>query len=210
MIEGRKTDNLLMRIWLETIQDIVGLNGTKAILNHAQLQNYIDSYPPDNDKMEIPLEDVKNLRQSLVDLFGSRGVWGLQVRVGQKITHIFIEKRPGIAKATRIASGLLSETKKMRLILEHYKEQGEKRISSSLGGPRYELQEEEDYFLFIDRDNYMSEETESQTPVCGVTVGSFQSMMEWITGHKHQVEEIECRAMGYPADVFRIWKSKEK
>ena len=210
MIEGRKTDNLLMRIWLETIQDIVGLNGTKAILNHAQLQKYIDSFPPDNDEMEIPLEDVKNLCQSLVDLFGSRGVWGLQVRVGQRIMRIFIEKRPRIAKATQIASSLLPETRKMRLALEHYREQGEQRISSSLDGPRYELQEEEDCFLFIDRDNYMSEGTTSQTPVCGVTVGTFQFIMEWITGHKHRVEEIECRAMGYPADVFRIWKSKEK
>lgn len=62
MIEGRKTDNLLMRMWLETIEIIVGLNGTKAILNHAQLQKYIDNFPPDNDEMEIPLEGVKNLR----------------------------------------------------------------------------------------------------------------------------------------------------
>ncbi|KYK36366.1 MAG: hypothetical protein HXS48_15005 [Theionarchaea archaeon] len=210
MIEGRKTDNLLMRIWLETIQNIVGSNGTKAILNHAQLQKYIDNFPPDNDEMEIPLEDVKNLRHSLIDLFGGKGAWGLQLRVGQRITRIFIEKRPGIAKATRIATGLLSEPKRMRLALEHYKEQGERRTSSLLDAPRYDVQEEEDYFLFIDRDNYMSEGTTSQTPVCGVTVGSFQSMMEWITGHKHKVEEIECRAMGYPADVFRIWKSKEE
>lgn len=210
MSEGRKSDNIMMRIWLETIENIVGPNGLKAILNHAQLQKYIDNLPPDNDEMEIPLEDIKNLRLSLFELFGGKGAWGLQLRVGQKITYSFIEKRPGIAKATKIATSLLSETKKMRIALEHYKKEAEQRISSSLDTSRYELLEEKDYFLFIDRDNYMSEGVSSQTPICGVTVGNFQSMMEWITGHYHEVEEIECRAMGHSADVIKIWKTRKE
>jgi predicted hydrocarbon binding protein len=32
-------------------------------------------------------------------------------------------------------------------------------------------------------------------------------MVEWITGHPHKVEEIECRAMGHPADVFKVAKA---
>ena len=207
MAEERKIDNLLMRIWLETIQEIVGPNGLNAILNHANIKVYIDNFPPDNDELVIPVGDVKSLRLSLADLFGGKGAQGLQLRVGRKITHNFIKRRPGIATATKIATRLLSETKKMRLALQHYKEQAEKRVSSSVDTPQYELQEEEDCFLFINKDNYMSKGVTSQTPVCGVTVGNLQAMMEWITGHPHKVEEIECRAMGHSADVFRIEKA---
>lgn len=210
MVEKRKIDNLLMRIWLETIQEIVGPNGLKAILNHANIKEYIDNFPPDNDELVIPVRDVKSLRLSLIDLFGGKGARGLQLRVGRKITHNFIEKRPGIARATRLATRLLSETKKMRLSLQHYIEQAEQRVSSSLDTHQIELLEEEDYFLIINRDNYMSEGVTSQTPVCGVTVGNLQAMMEWITGHQHKIEEIECRAMGHSADVFRIEKAATK
>lgn len=210
MAEERKIDNLLMRIWLETIHEIVGSNGLNAILNHANIREYIDNFPPDDDELVIPVGDVKSLRLSLFDLFGGKGAKGLQLRVGRKITHNFIKKRPGIARATKIATRLLPEIKKMRLSLEHYKEQAEQRVSSSLDTPQFELLEEEDYFLIINRDNYMSKGVTSQTPVCGVTVGNLQAMMEWITGHPHEVEEIECRAMGHPADVFRIWKTRKE
>ncbi|MBU7009779.1 MAG: hypothetical protein HXS46_03755 [Theionarchaea archaeon] len=37
-----------------------------------------------------------------------------------------------------------------------------------------------------------------------------QALMEWVTGHTHEVEEIECRAMGYSADVFRIAKDRKE
>jgi predicted hydrocarbon binding protein len=47
----------------------------------------------------------------------------------------------------------------------------------------------------------------SSTPVCGHIVGELQYFVEWITGHEHKVEEIECRAAGHPADVFRVEKT---
>lgn len=205
----RKTENFHMRMWLDTLQNIVGPNGLNAILNHAHLQQYIDAFPPGNDEKEIPLEDVKNLRLSLIDLLGSKGAWGLQLRVGREITRIFIERRSGVTKALQVAAKLLSETKRIRITLERYIEQAEKMTSSSSDIPRFELREEEDYFLLIDRDRYESEGITSETPVCGIIVGTFQAMVEWITGHKHKVEEVECRAMGDPADVFKIWKARE-
>jgi predicted hydrocarbon binding protein len=209
MSEERKTDNFHMRMWLETIQNIIGSNGLNAILNHANLQKYRDDFPPDNDEMEIPLEDVKNLRLSLIDLFGSKGAWGLQLRVGREITRIFVKRRSGMTKAIQLAGRLLPEKKRIQLVLEKYMEQAQKMTPSSLEAARFEFREEEDYFLLIDKDRYESEGMESPTPVCGILVGTFQGMIEWITGHRHKVEEIECRAMGHSADVFRVWKSRE-
>lgn len=154
MIEGRKIDNFTMRIYLETIQSIVGPNGLKSILNYDHLEQYIDNIPPDNDKVEVP------------------------------------------------------ETKRMRLALEKFVEGFEERFSE-VDEPTVELREEDDGFYIIDRDCYISEGVQSEEPVCGVYIGITQSLIKWITGHDHEVKEIECRATGYSADVFRIAKTRE-
>ena len=208
-MDERQTENFHMRMWLDTLQNIVGPHGLNAVLNHAHLQKYKDTFPPGNNEREIPLEDVKNLRLSLIDLFGSKGAWGLQLRIGREITRIFIERRSGVTKALQVAAKLLSETKRIRITLERYIEQAGQMTSYTSDTPRFELREEEDYFLLIDRDRYESEGITSDAPVCGILAGTLQTMVEWITGHKHKVEEIECRAMGDPADVIRIWKAKE-
>lgn len=95
----------------------------------------------------------------------------------------------------------------MRMMLEKFMEQSLKRAPTNLGEDRFELKEEENYSLFIDRDNEGSEEVIANDPVCGFLIGMLHYSMEWITGHLHNVEEIECRAMGHPADVIKIWKS---
>jgi predicted hydrocarbon binding protein len=201
-----KTDNMVMRANLETIQGITGSNGLKSILNYAGLQRYIDNFPPDNDEREIPVEDMRVLDRSLLELFGGKGARALQLRVGREFARIAIGKRPGIEKAVKLATRLLPEHKEMRLVLERWGEEIEKREPSEVCKPRVELREEEDYFIYIDKDQYASEGIVSREPVCNGYVGIIEYLMEWITGHKHEVEEIECRATGDPADVFRIAK----
>ena len=96
--EVKKIDNTLTRIWLETIEFMVGPNGLKAILNHAHLHHHIANFPPDDDLVAVPIHDVQALHRSLLELFSSRGAWGFQVRAGREITRIFIEKRSAMIK----------------------------------------------------------------------------------------------------------------
>jgi predicted hydrocarbon binding protein len=202
-----KTDNLVMRANLETIQGIIGPNGLKSILNYAGLQKYIGNFPPDNDKREIPVEELQNLDRSLLHLFGGKGARGLQLRIGREFARIAIGRRPHIEKAVKIAARFLPETKKMRLVLEKWGEEVEKREPSQIYKPRIEIREEENCFIYIDRDHYAREGIISETPACNSYVGILEYLMEWITGHKHRVEETSCRAIGDSADVFRIEKS---
>lgn len=206
MPEKKRTDNFSMRTFLETIESIVGPNGLKSILNYAHLEEYVDSFPPDNEDPVIPLEDLQKLLLSLYDLFGEKGARSLQRRVGREIFRIGIKRRPKIAKTLRLAARLIPETKRVHLVLEKLAEYDWKAFSSHLDEPSFELQENEDCFLLIDRDRYESEGLKTQEPVCGVFVGAAEAITEWITGHSYEVEEIECRAMGYPADIFRIAK----
>lgn len=209
MPEDRKMDNFMMKITLEAIQDIVGANGLKSILNYAHLEKYIDNFPPEDYEMEIPLDDDYKLYFSLLELFGSRGTWGLRHRCGREIFRINIEKRSGLVKAFKHSLRLLPENKRLRLILERFIEQFGKRLSSQMDAPRFELREDDDCFLVVDRDYHLSEGITSETPACGEIVGALEYLVEWGTGNKHQVEEIECRATGHSADIFKISKAVE-
>jgi predicted hydrocarbon binding protein len=200
----RKTDNFIMRVSLETIENVVGSNGLKSILYYGHLDKYIDNFPPDDDEIAIPEEDLRILLLSLVELFGRQGARSLQLRVGREFVRIGLKKRPHIRRGLKILSLILPEPMRMRFFLKKYVEEARKRFPSSES--RLELKEDKDFFYILDRDYYGSEGIMAQTPVCDSYVGVLQYFVELITGHKHDVEEIQCRAMGYAADVFRISK----
>ncbi|MGD2248843.1 MAG: 4-vinyl reductase [Candidatus Methanofastidiosia archaeon] len=210
MHEEVKTDNLIMRVFLETIENIIGPNGLKSVLNYAHLEKYIDHLPPDNDEKEIPSRDLHSLYLALYQMFGGKGAHSLQLRVGRENVYRGLKKRPGIAKTMKMASRLVPEITKMRLALERL--EGYMKGASSNGADQsfVEITEQEDCFLFIQRDSIESDGITSETPICGVSQGIMEALIEWITGHTHKVEEIECRATGCSADVFKIWKAHQK
>ncbi|MBU7021001.1 MAG: hypothetical protein HXS41_08060 [Theionarchaea archaeon] len=206
MPEARKVSNYAMRNWLESTESILGVNGLKSVLNHSNLQKYIDNYPPPDYELQIPREDFRGFFDSLMELFGEKGSRSLQLRMGRETVRIDIEKyNQNLVKALLVAARLVPETRKMRLILDRYKEEYERSYHDSV-----DVQENDDYFLVIQEACFMSEGVTSQVPVCGILVGVLEYSLEWITGHKHKVEEIECRAMGYPADVFSISKAVDE
>lgn len=199
-----------MRTYVETIQSIVGENGLRSILHYAHLEKYIETFPPRDDKVEIPVQEVRALFRSLTILFGDKGVRGLQLRVGREISRNALEGRPAIAKTIKMAARLLPEIKKMRFALDKLAEQVKQSYTFLEGVVPVEVKEEEDCFLIYHRVRFESEGVTSRSPVCNVFVGMIQYFMEWITGHPHEVVEVECRAMGSPADVFKVMKAHQE
>lgn len=209
MLKGRKTDNFSMRVYLETIQSIVGTHGLKSILNYAHLETYIDNFPPSNDRLEIPLEDLQHLCRSLLELFGQRGIRSLQMQVGQQIILKSLEKQPLIMKLILPVRFLVPERRRLQFGLKKLIETVEEKYppSDNSQGPQLNLEEGKDCFIIIYGNNWESEDVLSQSPVCHSTVGSIKGFAEWTTGHSYDVREVECRAIGHPADVFKISKS---
>ena len=208
MPEELNIDNLTMRIWLQTLESLVGEGGLHSILNYAHLTKYNHNLPPQNDELEIPADDIRKLVLCLTELFGQKGARVLQLRAGREFIHIGVEETGPVAKALLAAARILPETKRMRLALEKLEEESDKRLPSK--DKRIELREEGDCFIYIDRCCLESKGVVSVQPVCNVTAGLLSALMEWITRHPHEVTEIECRALGHPADVFRIEKSRKE
>ena len=193
-----------MKSWLDCIQNIVGPQGLKSVLNHACLEKYVDNSPSENDVLEVPVDDLRSLFFSLYEVFGDKCTYSLQLRLGREQARIAIKEYAPSAKTIQVAACLLPEPKKMHMVLEKMKEQIEKVYRTQI-----ELREEGSSFLLTTKNWIESEGVMSTVPVCGAFVGMLQYTMEWITGYPHEVEEIECRAMGHPADVFRISKVRK-
>jgi predicted hydrocarbon binding protein len=110
----------------------------------------------------------------------------------------------------KIAARLVPETKKIRLVLEKAEEKHNEMYRNEEGEPTARLVEEEDYFLYTIKDHWKSEGVNSEKPVCNLYLGFFRYAVEWITGHPHEVEEVECRALGHPVDMYRIAKARKE
>ena len=57
--------NLIAKIYLEAIEEIMGANGVKALLNMANMQHLIDNYPPGNLSKEFDFADFANLNEAM-------------------------------------------------------------------------------------------------------------------------------------------------
>ncbi|MGD8519014.1 MAG: 4-vinyl reductase, partial [Anaerolineae bacterium] len=76
--------NLIARIYLESVEEVMGGNGMKALLNMANMQELIDNYPPKNLSKEFDFADFAHLNESMEVMYGPRGGRALSLRAGRK------------------------------------------------------------------------------------------------------------------------------
>ena len=98
----------------------------------------------------------------------------------------------------------------MQLVLERVAEQGE----DLYGTPHHLIEDAHAYVIEMPDCPYCAEITRRSLAgnrpiakaVCHIPVAAVSEMVEWATGQKHLVEEVECIALGAPACRFRISK----
>ena len=73
MPEERPMPNAALRVLLEAIEDVMGENGTKAVLNAGGLGKYIDNYPAKNLDMDATFSQYGAAQQAVEDFYGPRG-----------------------------------------------------------------------------------------------------------------------------------------
>ncbi|MGC9335440.1 MAG: hypothetical protein ACP5JJ_14910, partial [Anaerolineae bacterium] len=76
--------NLIARIYLEAIQEIMGANGIKALLNLADMRHLIDNFPPANLAKEFDFADFAHMNEAMEMMYGPRGGRALSLRAGRK------------------------------------------------------------------------------------------------------------------------------
>src|SRR5688572_33021660 len=107
--------NKFARITIEAMEEVMGENGLKAILNLAGLSNLIGNYPTDNLEKEFDFADFTALNIALEEMYGPRGGRGLALRAGRATFADALKNFGALAGAGDLAFKVLPLQAKMRI-----------------------------------------------------------------------------------------------
>jgi len=201
---GYNYANKFALIMLEALQDVLGKNGLKAILNLAHLPELIDNFPPDNLNKEFDFSDVSAVNQALEEIYGPRGGRGLALRAGRATFADSLRNFGALAGASDLAFKVLPLNTKMRIGVPSMA-----KIFTQVSDQHSTSQEKDDFFVYtIHRCPVCWGRHDLDKPVCFIAVGLLQEGMKWLSGGKEfRVNESKCVSMGDEVCEFIIEKT---
>ena len=194
--------NLIARIYLESIEEIMGTNGIKALLNMAGMQHLIDNFPPGNLAKEFDFADFAHLNEAMEMMYGPRGGRALALRAGRKAFDQGLKNfGPMVGIADR-AFRMLPLKIKMKVGLGAMA----KAFSTTSDQISYVREEDENFVYVIERCP-VCWGRQADGPICHAALGIIVQGLDWGTGgRRFKVAQVTCAAAGDPSCNFTISK----
>jgi predicted hydrocarbon binding protein len=194
--------NLIARIYLEAIEEIMGGNGVKALLNMAEMRHLIDNYPPGNLSKEFDFADFAQLNEAMEQMYGHRGGRALSLRAGRKAFDQGLKNFGAMVGVADRTFRLLPLKLRMKVGLGAMA----KAFSSTSDQISY-VKEETDRFVYVIERCPVCWGRHSESPICHAAMGIIQEGLNWGTGGmQFKTAEVTCIAKGDPACQFTISK----
>ena len=194
--------NLIARIYIEAMEEVMGKNGLNAILNLAGLAHLIDNYPPANLNKVFDFADYSSLNGALEDMYGARGGRGLELRAGRASFDRGLQGLGALSGVSDLAFKVLPLSAKLRAGLPAMA-----KIFSQVSDQRSIIRNQDDYFAYIMSPCPVCWGRRAERPICFAGKGLLEGGLDWLSGgRKFRVEEIECVAMGAPTCTYAIYK----
>ena len=198
----RKMSNAALRTLFLAIEQVMGENGIKAVLNFGGLKRFINNYPANNLREDVSYADYGEAQQAVEDFYGPRGARAFMLRIGRATFRYALEEQPAILGLAGLALKLLPPETRMKLIL--------KRMAHGAGetlNMPVEVEDQPEYFVYVVKDCPCRFRKRSlKTPCCYVSVGGLMEAMRWATGAEHNVTEFTCINLGGDACRYRVEK----
>ena len=194
--------NLIAKIYLEAIEEIMGANGVKALLNMADMQNLIDNYPPGNLSKEFDFADFAHLNEAMEQMYGHRGGRALSLRAGRKAFDQGLKNFSAMVGVADKTFRLLPLKLRMKVGLGAMA-----RAFSTTSDQISYVTEEEDRFVYVIERCPVCWGRHADSPICHAAMGIIQEGLNWGTGGlQFKTAEVACVAKGDPACRFTISK----
>lgn len=201
--EDRPMPNAALRTLFMAIEEVMGPNGARAVLNLGGLQRYIGQYPPNNLNLEVAFSDYGIAQQAVEDFYGGRGARAMLTQIGRATFRYGLEEQPAILGLAGLALRMLPESAKTKWMLSRLADAGTKRLNLEI----QLAEDEEAFFLTYIVCPCQFRQRKERHPCCFTTVGAIQEALRWVTGGKHyRVQESSCLNLGDEACRFRIDK----
>ena len=110
--------NLMSRIYMQALEEVMGKSGVNALLNLATLPELIGNYPPANLDREFDFSDFSAIGRSLEEMYGPRGGLGLGVRAGRAAFAEGLSKFGATAGVADLAFKVLPTGTKLKVGLK--------------------------------------------------------------------------------------------
>jgi predicted hydrocarbon binding protein len=199
---GLYYNNMMARIYLDALQEVMGKNGTNAVLNLAGLVDLIDSFPPNNLSREFDFADFGALGQAIDDMYGPRGGRGLALRAGRATFADALSKFGAMIGISELAFKVIPLGTKVRVGLRAMAE-----TFTKFSDQHSEVEEKDNHFVYTIYRCPVCWGRTSDRPICFGAVGILQEGLRWVSGGKDlRVEEFECHAKGDEHCRFNIFK----
>ncbi len=194
--------NKIGRLYLISLEDVMGRNGVSALLNMAGLRERANNYPPSDLRREYPFDELSRTSQALETMYGQRGARGMELRAGRvAFTYGLKEFGPLLGMAD-LALKLMPLGMKVKIGLNAVAQTFD-RFSDQ---PTH-VEEKKGHFLYIIEKCPVCWHRHSDSPCCHIARGIIEESLRWVSGGKNfRVEEIECRGVGDPTCSFTVDK----
>jgi predicted hydrocarbon binding protein len=195
--------NRMGRIIFLAFEEVIGRNGVNALLNLAGLSEYIDHYPPNDQRLAFSFEQVGRLQAVLVDYYGPHGGRGVALRIGRACFQHGLREFGPLLGLTDLAFRLLPLNAKLKLGSAAFAE-----IFNKYTDQRVRLEDKGDVLLWHIEICPLCWQRQSDMVACQMAVGLLQESLYWVSGGKYfNVEEIHCIASGDSTCTFVIDKT---
>lgn len=199
---GYHYPNLIAKIYIEAIEEVMGTNGLKALLNMAQMPHLIDNHPPANLAKEFDFADFAHLNESLELMYGPRGGRALALRAGRKAFAQGLSNLGAMVGVADRTFRLLPLSIKLKVGLRAMAT----AFSSTSDQISY-VHEESDHFIYVIERCPVCWNRHADTPICHAAMGIIQEALDWGSGgRKFRTAEVTCIAKGDPTCNFVIYK----
>lgn len=194
--------NKIARIYLMALEEVMGPNGVKAVLNLAKLPELIGNYPPNNLAREFDFADFAAVNAAIEEMYGPRGGRGLSLRAGRAAFAQGLSEFGSVIGASELAFKVIPLNTKVKVGLKAMAE-----TFSKFSDQKSSVEEADEHYIYTIYNDPMAWGRTSDHPVGYGAIGILQEGLRWVSGGKDfKVEQVACQAMGSPESVFHVHK----
>lgn len=192
--------NRIARSFFVAMDEVLGTQGSNSVLEAADLDGYINNYPPDNMDMQFNFADLAAINIGLEHIYGTRGGLGFAMSIGQIAFSNGLRRFGAMRGIAHPAFKSLPLDKQIDFGLR-----GLASIFTNFSDQETEIETDgSDYIVRVDTSPF-AWGRQSERPVCHTLAGLIQESLKYTTSeHTCFVRETECRATGAEQCVFKI------
>ena len=194
--------NRMGRLYLTALEEVLGKNGINAILHLAEMDEFIDNYPPENLEKQFDFIYIAALHEILETMYGARGGRVLELRAGRVLFSEGLRSYGALYGVGDLAFKVLPLSTKLKIGVPVIA-----KVFTSLTDQISNSKEYDDHFIYTLERCSMCWKRTSEKPVCHTAVGIIQEALKWVSGgFEFKVEMQSCIACGHAMGELKIYK----